>query len=263
MISFKCPNPECGKTFKVPDQHAGKKARCKSCGIQFNIPAREAGSTESKAAKTASSGDSPIRIAPKSVGIEDSAPQADRVDKKSPADGPAAGSGVGASGVASGAPTTKKIRGHAARLAADEQFLRKTLQNSPYIKIMETEGDPPYLYRIEYLIKGLAPGADGRPVVRDRHVAELQLPQYYPREKPLGKMLTPVFHPNIDPTYICYTDHWAPKERLLDVVIRIGQMIAYQSWNIKSPRDGEAAMWADLNRDSFPIDDRDLYPSDY
>ena len=38
-------------------------------------------------------------------------------------------------------------------------------------------------------------------------------------------------------------------------------MIAYQAYNIKSPLNGEAAMWADLNPESFPIDARDLYPA--
>jgi hypothetical protein len=38
-------------------------------------------------------------------------------------------------------------------------------------------------------------------------------------------------------------------------------MIAYQAYNIKSPLDGEAAMWADLNRELLPIDKRDLVPS--
>jgi len=75
-------------------------------------------------------------------------------------------------------------------------------------------------------------------------------------------MLTPIFHPNFDPTVICVGDHWTAGEKLADLVIRIGEMIAYQAYNIKSPLDGEAAMWADLNQSSFPVDKRSLVPPD-
>jgi ubiquitin-protein ligase len=69
-------------------------------------------------------------------------------------------------------------------------------------------------------------------------------------------MLTPIFHPNIDAQTICVGDHWTAGERLVDLAIRIGEMIAYQAYNIKSPLNGEAAMWADLNNDKIPTDAR-------
>jgi hypothetical protein len=55
-------------------------------------------------------------------------------------------------------------------------------------------------------------------------------------------------------------DHWTAGERLVDLVIRIGEMIAYQAYNIQSPLDGEAAMWADQNARHLPVDLRDLHP---
>jgi ubiquitin-protein ligase len=73
-------------------------------------------------------------------------------------------------------------------------------------------------------------------------------------------MLTPIFHPNIEPSAICVGDHWTAAERLTDLVIRIGEMLAYQAFNIKSPLDGEAAMWTDLNRNLLPTDNHDLHP---
>jgi len=71
-------------------------------------------------------------------------------------------------------------------------------------------------------------------------------------------MLTPIFHPSINSSTICVGDHWTADERLVDLVIRIGEMIAYQAYNLKSPLDGEAAMWADLNQHRLPTDSRDL-----
>ena len=36
-IAFKCPS--CGQVYSVPEQSAGKKARCKACGNTVVIPA--------------------------------------------------------------------------------------------------------------------------------------------------------------------------------------------------------------------------------
>jgi hypothetical protein len=49
-------------------------------------------------------------------------------------------------------------------------------------------------------------------------------------------------------------------ERLADLLVRIAQMIFYQAYNIKSPLNAHAAMWADLNLESLLVDSRDLYP---
>jgi ubiquitin-protein ligase len=73
-------------------------------------------------------------------------------------------------------------------------------------------------------------------------------------------MLTPIFHPNFDQSIICVGDHWGASERMVDLVVRIGEMITFQAYNLKSPLDGEAAMWADLNAKRLPIDSRDLHP---
>ena len=52
-------------------------------------------------------------------------------------------------------------------------------------------------------------------------------------------------------------------ERLVDLVVRIGEMITYQAYNIQSPLDGEAAMWADMNPQVLPVDNRDIHPPDF
>jgi molybdopterin/thiamine biosynthesis adenylyltransferase/ubiquitin-protein ligase len=122
--------------------------------------------------------------------------------------------------------------------------------------------DPPELYRVEYRVRGLVRGNGGTPQYRDEHRVEIQLTRDYPRQSPKCKMLTPIFHPNIEPAIICVGDHWTAAERLVDLVIRIGEMITYQAYNIKSPLDGEAAMWADLNRKLLPIDNCSLQPPD-
>lgn len=147
------------------------------------------------------------------------------------------------------------------RLIAESKQMLETFKDFPLIQVKSTTGDPPEIYQVEYKIRGLARGGwRNKPKPRELHRVEIQLTSDYPRLAPQCKMLTPIFHPNIDETTICVGDHWTAGERLVDLVIRIGEMIAYQAYNIKSPLDGEAAMWADLHRDQLPVDSRSLIP---
>jgi ubiquitin-protein ligase len=164
------------------------------------------------------------------------------------------------------AAPTGRVPMRTRRLMADARQMAHAFASFPLIRVWPLAGDPPEKYHVEYGIQGLERGKSkgGRvvPVVRERHVVEIQLTSDYPRQAPHCKMLTPVFHPNIDPSTICVGDHWTAGERLVDLVVRIGEMIAYQAYNIKSPLDAEAAMWADLNGAKLPIDGRSLRPAE-
>ncbi len=198
MITFKCPN--CQKPFSVPDNLAGKKARCKGCMGELQIPANETAATP--------------------------------VENRPPI----------------------RVR----RLIADHDAMQKAFANNPAIKIQSVIGDPPEIYIIDFVVKSLETGKKGKPVPRTTHTAEVQLGADYPRLPPVCKMLTPIFHPNIDQSHICIGDHWTAGERLVDLVKRIAEILAYQAYNIRSPLNGEAAMWADLNADQLPTDPRPM-----
>ena len=84
----------------------------------------------------------------------------------------------------------------------------------------------------------------------------------YPRTPPQCRMLSPVFHPNIAPHAICVGDHWSAGESLESIVTRIGEMLAYQSYNVKSPLNGEAARWVEENKHRVPLDPVSLLVED-
>jgi hypothetical protein len=75
-------------------------------------------------------------------------------------------------------------------------------------------------------------------------------------------MLSPVFHPNIAPHAICVGDHWSAGESLASIVIRIGEMLAYQVYNVKSPLNGEAARWVQQHEDLLPLDEVSMLVED-
>jgi len=140
------------------------------------------------------------------------------------------------------------------RLRADYQKLREKLKDNPYISIKRSRGNPPEYYVIEYHIKGVSLSRTDSVVIENEHEVEIMLPRYYPRVSPKCRMRSPIFHPNIDELTICIGDRWAASETLAQLVVRIGEMIAYQSYNIKSPINKRAAKWAARNEHRFPID---------
>ena len=145
------------------------------------------------------------------------------------------------------------------RLLADAKEMSIAFVDSTLISVQPTLGDPPEVYQIDYRVRSLGRGKR-EPVPREQHRVEIQLTSDYPRLGPKCRMLTPIFHPNIDTATICVGDHWTAGERLVDLVVRIGEMLAYQAYNVKSPLDAEAAMWADLNAAKLPTDTRSLRP---
>ncbi len=139
------------------------------------------------------------------------------------------------------------------RLQADYEKLRAFLAQQPRIRLIQAQGTPPERYQLEFQIKGLREVDEQLQTVAN-HIVEISLPLSYPRLPPQCRMLTPVFHPNIAPHAICIGDHWSAGEPLWSMVARIGEMIAYQSYNTKSPLNGEAARWVEANQHQLPLD---------
>jgi ubiquitin-protein ligase len=146
------------------------------------------------------------------------------------------------------------------RLAADYERLRNELAGHPYIKVEPQDGNPPEHYLVTYKVKGLKlDQQQGCPVETNFQQVEIYLTSDYPREMPVCKIRTEIFHPNFSSQKVCIGDSWAAGESLVDVIIQIGQMIQYQSYNPKSPLNAVAARWATENEHLFPIGNVDLY----
>ena len=139
------------------------------------------------------------------------------------------------------------------RLQADFAKLQDYVRRHPRVQLVQHEGEPPERYQLRYCIRSLRQ-RDGELVEVADHLVEIFLPLGYPRTPPQCRMLTPIFHPNIAPHAICIGDHWSAGETLQSIVSRIGEMIAYQSYNTKSPLNGEAARWVDQNLERLPLD---------
>jgi ubiquitin-protein ligase len=143
------------------------------------------------------------------------------------------------------------------RLRADHVKVARSFGAHPYIRVVAMTGDPPERYQIQYQLRGLVM-QDSQVVEKDLHLVELYLTLGYPRQAPQCRMLTPVFHPNIAPHAVCVGDHWSAAESLASLIVRIGEMITYQSYNTKSPLNGAAARWTEENLARLPVQRVDL-----
>jgi ubiquitin-protein ligase len=144
------------------------------------------------------------------------------------------------------------------RLQNDHEQVQRLFANHPVVSLVSAEGSPPEKYTFEIKVAGLVPvGAEGFSRT-DVHRAEVLLSLDYPRRPPFCRMVTPVFHPNIDPQKICIGDHWNAGQSLAQLVVRIAEMISFQSYNTKSPLNAYAAAWAEQHADQLPLAKGDL-----
>ncbi len=144
------------------------------------------------------------------------------------------------------------------RLQADYERVQQVFAAHPRIRLVSAEGNPPEKYTFEFQVQSLVPIADDRHAVGKVHRAEVFLPMDYPRRPPFCRMITPVVHPNIDPRKICIGDHWSAGQSLPHLVIRIAEMLCYQSYNTKSPLNAKAAAWVEKNMEQLPLEKVDL-----
>lgn len=147
------------------------------------------------------------------------------------------------------------------RLHADHAQVQTLFTNHPAIRLLSAEGVPPDRYRFALLVPGMVPAGEADCVPGNEHRAEFFLPLDYPRRPPFCRMITPVFHPNIDPQKICIGDHWSAGQSLAQMVVRVAEMICFQSYNLKSPLNARAAVWAEENLGRLPLQRADISAS--
>ena len=149
------------------------------------------------------------------------------------------------------------------RLMSDYEQVMKDFAGHQFIKVTPVGTEPPEQYHVTYFVNGIYLLPDGRIETLGRHEVEITLHADYPRYKPICRILTPIWHPNFRDGQICIGDIWGAGESLTDIIINIGDMIQYKSWNASSPLSADAAKWAIENRHLFPVGTINLYNTDY
>lgn len=144
------------------------------------------------------------------------------------------------------------------RLKRDYEKILAELGNSEFVKVKILAGDPPNHYQATYNVNGLMwdeAAVTTAPI--SEHIVDIHLPLDYPKQAPRCTMHTPIWHPNIG-DYVCIGDYWSAGVTLVDIIAHIGDMIQYKSYNLRSPVNKSAALWAQHNLKSFPVGNRTI-----
>lgn len=145
------------------------------------------------------------------------------------------------------------------RLAADYEALVKAFAGHPNINVAVVGAVPPERYRILYRVPGLMLAEDSRPTRTAQTIVDVYLPPDYPRVQPYLTAATPVFHPNFG-SHVCIADYWAASQTLVDIVVQVGEMIQWRTYNTRSPLNAIAARWAVENTTQLPVGNLDVVP---
>ena len=154
--------------------------------------------------------------------------------------------------------STQKKPDRAEQLQSDYRRVSGLFKSHPYISIKETSGAPPDKYRILYRIDGLQK-VKNTIETKNEHEVEIVLPQKYPAADPVCTRISPIFHPNIAPEIIDIKGIWGGSATLADLIVELGRMIAFQTYDTANPLNSEAAKWADRNKDLIPLSMADLH----
>jgi ubiquitin-protein ligase len=148
------------------------------------------------------------------------------------------------------------MSGNARRLENDYRELREAFDGDPRVKIKALGTAPFDKYRIAYVgVPSLRQNQSGQPMLVEQTVVDIELPAGYPKLPALARTAAGdvVFHPNFSAEKICIADFWVPGFRLVDVVIKIGNMLQFSDYNIQSPLNAVAAEWTQEHQAELPL----------
>ena len=149
------------------------------------------------------------------------------------------------------------------RLRSDFKAVEQ-LQSESTIFSFEAKGSPPHMYLVRFRGTGLwRPGGASDVLVRYEHEAAIELGAAYPRMMPALGWRTPIFHPNISASgVVClggYATHWVPSVNLDELCNMLWDMVRYENYDVDSPYNRDAALWARSQRKyALPVDPRPL-----
>lgn len=148
------------------------------------------------------------------------------------------------------------------RLRSDLRAMEQLRAESSIVDF-EAHGDPPNRYRVIFWGTGLCRPEGASQVQKlERHEVIIDLNAAYPRMIPDLTWRTPIFHPNISASgIVClggYSTHWAPSLTLDELCVMLWDMIRFHNFDVESPYNREAAIWARDQIGVFPTDRRPL-----
>lgn len=149
------------------------------------------------------------------------------------------------------------------RLRSDQRAMERLREESSIIDYTAW-GNPFDRYLVRFQGQGFyRPEGTLQTQIREHHEVAIELGASYPRMMPELRWKTPIFQPNISAGgVVClggYGTYWVPSLNLDELCEMLWDMIRYKNFDVESPYNRDAALWARQQRDyRLPIDQRPI-----
>jgi hypothetical protein len=143
-----------------------------------------------------------------------------------------------------------------ARLGAEWRSVLRAFAYHPFVAISALRGEPPTQYRVDFRVRSLVLNDAEQLQYVQTVPMEIWLPPGYPTQEPLVRPLAAVFHPNISYDAVRFGTAWQMTDTLVDVVQRVGEYLAYRSYDPDALLNEVAMQWISDNAAMLPLDTR-------
>ncbi|HZK81664.1 MAG TPA: hypothetical protein VFC46_11365, partial [Humisphaera sp.] len=154
------------------------------------------------------------------------------------------------------APNVAWTDGQLMRLEKEWRGAQRSFAYHPAIGVVPLRGDPPYEYQIDFRVRTLMLNEAEELQYVDEVSMHMWLPPGFPNQPPVVRPMAAVFHPNIAWEGVYLTKPWQSSDTLVDFIARIGELLAYRSYDPESVVNAVAMDWLAENHGMLPLDSR-------
>ncbi|QOV88580.1 ubiquitin-conjugating enzyme family protein [Humisphaera borealis] len=142
-----------------------------------------------------------------------------------------------------------------ARMENEWRRLQRAFAYHPHVTLSPLEGDPPSSYQVDFRLTTVIvnPRTSQLEYVANASV-QIALPPGFPNQAPVVKPMTAIFHPNVSYEGLYLEGLWHPNETLLGLIRKVGDVLAYRSYDPDYAVNPAAMEWLTANHSILPID---------
>lgn len=134
-----------------------------------------------------------------------------------------------------------------------QQEVIKSFTDEGTIRVTPHEGTPPTKYLVSYQLPSVFKNDRGDIEESSFHEVLITIPSGYPHFGPSCKPLTPIFHPDFDPSAIHLGVFWTQSQSLPELIIHIGKMITGEIYSSEEGYNKEAVDWYKNHSNQLPF----------
>lgn len=141
------------------------------------------------------------------------------------------------------------------RLENEWRRLQRAFAYHPHVTLTPLSGDPPAVYQVDFRLTTVIvnPRTSQLEYVANATV-QIFLPPAFPNQSPTVMPVTAIFHPNVSYEGLFLEGLWHPNETLLGLIRKVGDVLAYRSFDPDYAVNPAAMDWLTANQSILPID---------